>query len=376
MAKEAQDQFEDPAAVDARRAEGCLDHSASWERRLQEARLLREKLLAEHATGARSVANPEGGTEHSSVSELSEKSDRNSSKPEGRAARPTGPTDRVWYLPKQTASKGVLVFAAAAGLGFGTVLGIGVVLDVGTWTFRESDVPDAPYLSRNDRSEASELAASIETLETGNRPEVVAAGIAPRRATDGLAVDPEPLPFGDSPEAAAPTLVPPGAQPAQLEMADLTSVARLAPPELPVSPVPAGPDDLALLRREVTEAGQGEDKRSVFMHVPDGVSRTTLRGYLDRLDDAGVNVAEIGRERFRVSATHVRYYSRDNAALAKTIAADLGAEARDFSRAASNSSRIEIWIAGRPRGRSVETVAAAERSGRAIVQRDKLSANR
>ncbi|MEP2641366.1 hypothetical protein [Roseobacter sp.] len=93
----------------------------------------------------------------------------------------------------------------------------------------------------------------------------------------------------------------------------------------------------------------------VFMHAPDGLSAAQLQAYVADVEQTGVEVVTIGREGFRVSTTHLRFYSPDTATKAAKIAGDLGIEARDFSSNTVNAERIELWVAGWPKAsREVE----------------------
>lgn len=88
---------------------------------------------------------------------------------------------------------------------------------------------------------------------------------------------------------------------------------------------------------------------ALFVHAPAGITEGRLRAYLDELESAGLEVARVGREGFRVSATHLRFYSDATAYDAQLIAEGLGIEARDFSEAGYATERIELWMAGQAR---------------------------
>jgi hypothetical protein len=85
------------------------------------------------------------------------------------------------------------------------------------------------------------------------------------------------------------------------------------------------------------------------MHVPNGVPRSRINELAGLLDGLSVDIAKIGREGFRVSTTHLRYYSDSTADFAQKLAADLGVEARSFSNTRVDPERVELWVRGWPR---------------------------
>ncbi len=85
----------------------------------------------------------------------------------------------------------------------------------------------------------------------------------------------------------------------------------------------------------------------IYLQVPNGISQQRLNAYIAELERSGFGTARIGRVAFRVSKTHLRFYTDDVASDAATVAAGLGIEARDFTSIGSDSQRLEIYVQGR-----------------------------
>ena len=87
---------------------------------------------------------------------------------------------------------------------------------------------------------------------------------------------------------------------------------------------------------------------------------------------AGINLAILWRDlkSATIRSTHIRYFHAEDAALAKTAAAALGAQARDFTSysPAPPVGQLEIWIAGR--GASPGTSQGGRQNELADVGRD------
>ncbi|GFE50473.1 hypothetical protein So717_22260 [Roseobacter cerasinus] len=99
----------------------------------------------------------------------------------------------------------------------------------------------------------------------------------------------------------------------------------------------------------VSQAGPAPLGAEFFLHAPDGLTQSKLNAQVAQLEGSGVILAGIGREGFRVSKTHLRYYSPETASLAQAVAEKLGVEARDFTQGNGNTQRIEVWVSGRPK---------------------------
>lgn len=417
MTKKAQGKSRKSAGARQRPATGIHGQSANWEKRLTEARLQRQRLLAARkpATAVRPTAGEDGASSEAAKKEAP----RNAAETRtGGVSEPPGRGIRDVWRRAQAASAGRLALVAAAGFGVGLLVGIGVMLATGTLP-RGSATIVAGAETDGDRDRQLTLAASTDPATKPPDPILaVTTRPLPTVVTDPTLAAVSPLPTGATdPTPAAESRVPPrstttavttGTRPetpagtsedAAPAIPDAVSSMVFIPPDTetvpvtipPVSalqhlgsgqeatktvpPLP-GPDDISGLPGGLTGVGDGGKSLRFYMHVPDGVSRSTLRRFVRRLDAHGVTVAQIGRESFRVSTTHLRFYSSETAAVARSVAAGLGVEARDFTNERLNRERIEIWLAGRPRARETEEEAPDPRPGMSILLRDKLSANR
>jgi hypothetical protein len=223
-------------------------------------------------------------------------------------------------LLKDYVSRPTLVFLAGVGFGVGVILGFGILADVG----------------------ASRIAQPI--LETP--------------VADPVVTPPDPAP------AVAETVV------AQLpEGVAVADVAPEADVPLPSTAGPRLPPEISnvIYMRADIDPGEAQALRSlphiepgaeparaliekprVYVHAPNGVPGARMTAYVQEIETAGAEVAKIGRESFRVSTTHLRYYSAAMADQAAALASKLGIEARDFSNLPNPTDRIEVWVAGRP----------------------------
>ncbi|WP_300033824.1 hypothetical protein [uncultured Roseobacter sp.] len=340
----------------------------SLEKRLSAARAKRSQVLS-----ARAMA---GATANSATAPDAAK---------GEAPPPVSPTPEQSPLPAPVqadadsavrlritgpaAVKALFIFSGSAGFGLGAVLGIGILIGAG------QTVPaQQPLVIAQPLPAAQPAPVSL--------PEVSLA------ATDPALIEPEKLlpqsaqqddPLSPAPVAdAAPALTesPDSIQPAQTETpegpaADVIPVLMYglpAPePVLPVTgPMPQisdivytsvdlAPDDAQQLRSLAAPDAATDQvwtpvaPPAFFIHAPDGLPQGRLRGYVAELEANGIEVAGIGREAFRVSTTHLRYYSAETADAAMALAEELGVPARDFSQNVQVPGRVEIWLAGRPK---------------------------
>ncbi len=326
------------------------------EKRLQDARLKRQQALSAQNSAAPAAADdvPE---------------------PAAEAEKPAPPSEHEQAAPSlraktsnKTARNAILAFSLAAGMGFGVVLGVGVLSGAGQLPDPSADVAPA----------RTETPAAVMTQELDGPVEMVAHEQETPDEVFSVALDrpKETQPSVTTDEPASPVVEPmaaPDLEPARgPEIFSVTSQpAELDVPAIPLVAWPAfdvdRPEERALIASapdlfqperpgglSTTQTfGDGPAPGlQYFMHVPTGVSAANLQGLVSRLDQSGVKVAEIGRENFRVSATHIRFYSPDTAEAARTVAAELGVEARDFSQNFVDTERIEIWVAGRPGSQS------------------------
>lgn len=261
----------------------------------------------------------------------------------------TTDSETPWLnLSGANAVRAVLVFAGAAGFGMGVVLGVGVLLGVGL-----------PATSGTDQ------VAGVEAAPLEPQPEVVQRELdAPQNEASYFAeTTPEPefdavlvsydmldMNMPEPPLLLGEDLTPVLEPVATVSLPTFSSVSYMRSDieredavELRTIPVvDALAEQIALAVAETPQEAQ------FFMHAPDGLTDAQLRRYISQIEASGVEVAEVGRESFRVSTTHLRYYSPHTADVAMEVAQDMGVEARDFSENVSNNARIEVWVAGRP----------------------------
>lgn len=104
---------------------------------------------------------------------------------------------------------------------------------------------------------------------------------------------------------------------------------------LPPEPAPAAPVAPVILA-------------TISVFAPASLEDSALASVESDLSAAGHPAGRTTRVDFTVSATHVRYYHAEDAALARAVAADMGGRARDFTTSDSNSppGTIELWLAG------------------------------
>lgn len=318
MSKMSSNGFMPSDAVQQRVVSGHPVHTPDWEQRLTEARAKREKaLLAQNRVAAEKAAAAKTAEASCAAS------DQDESTPFWAA------------FSGAKVLKGALIFSGAAGFGFGIILGIGVLIGAG----------GAPILNGTFTANTSVAEAARGTVALGV-PDEADAVVATALPAAAPAVAAAPAIF-DGP---LPVLQPTPDPVTDVTLPAITPVLAVSAEGAPVTTAPMLylPEHGSALARQAA-FGAIPAPIQYFIHAPDGVPNGRLQGYVAQLAANGVEVAEIGRETFRVSATHLRYYSPDTAQAAMTVAADLGVEARDFSENSVNSSRIEIWIAGRPK---------------------------
>jgi hypothetical protein len=289
-----------------------------------------------------------------------------------------------------------VAFAVAAGFGFGLALGIGVLASSGKLSIRTSaentsEVEDENGLLRNDeivvapasQPDASPKAAVALPPEAGASapPETDLSADVRQVRLDllevpsnkvmsqwegaelfaGRKLDAAPSVILDFPQR----LAPPAVEEATLQLPAVSRLNDAGPQGQSLSTVPpvTPPVDRGFLGGGGDPTLAPEEDVEFFMHVPSGVSSETIRGLVSRLEGNGVKIEKIGRESFRVSTTHLRYYSPETAERAKSVASELGVEARDFSQNVVADHRIEIWIAGRAGSGGARSQSRQERYG-------------
>lgn len=293
---------------------------ADWKDRLDEARAKRAKRLLKQGN-ARSISAP-----------LPSQTERDDDV--AVLAEPTPDVERALpHLSTAHAARALLVFSGAAGFGLGVTLGFGALIGIGVQTA-------PPEVS----AVAVTQSAKVEQLIS---PEPVAAVEAPAVRV----VTP-----AQTAEVSALTTTPVGLfapEPGQSDVVTLPEISAVqymrADTDLVTTTTLRSLPEVPGLNGEEAMYGSIAPQLQFFIHAPDGIPNNRLQSYVAELEAAGIAIAEIGRERFRVSTTHLRYYSPETASVAEEVARDLGVEARDFSENALNAERIEVWVAGRPK---------------------------
>jgi len=98
-----------------------------------------------------------------------------------------------------------------------------------------------------------------------------------------------------------------------------------------------------------TQLGLSSDRLTglkLYVHAPESVTETALAERMAMLGSTGITVAPVERESYKVSATHLRYYSKADADVATALADEMGVTARDFTKNGAKPGRIEIYLAG------------------------------
>ncbi len=384
-----------------------LPERNDWDRKLSEARAKRAEVLSARAQAQSSqdinVEEKIPGTKVKARPKKSRAPKRAGTGPvtqEGPVLEtPTAEISEAarvkFSLSGANALKALFVFCGAVGFGIGTVIGFAILMGMGASPSPQNQlVFDAAEIEDSgDMPVQAELPVQSETLLDAEAP-------APETAETTVSLEADepvavPVEIFSDDETKFDLLI----SPEDLNMAQSEAEAVVPQPEEPAVEVlsseivPALPDMLdkdfgfftepdgeanlpnisnvrymrddvpemdAVYLRSLPEVEElnladapvietGDPKPKFFMHAPDGLSDAQIRRFVAQLAEKGVEVSKIGREGFRVSTTHLRYYSPDNAEVARTVADDLGIPARDFSENAQNPGRIEVWMAGGPK---------------------------
>lgn len=315
--------FEDIASADTTVEADHPIFDQDWKERLNEARAKRDQVLSKRKAEVL-TASPAGP--------LRPKQNQSDATPEVAFVEDHADVAATQPSVVQTALRSgpvyklLLAFSAATGIGLGVTLGIGALGTFGG--------PNAADTVPATAAAVPQDAAAITAQPLQAAPDVAAVSVAwaapvwtdqPSGSTQFSA---------NLPEITA----------VQYVSATTSALDQSWADSLPSAP--ALPDTL-------TDAGTltGLTPR-FFVHVPNGVPEGKLQAYIAQVESEGLEVGSIGRESFRVSTTHLRYYSPAVADAAHSAAAALGVEARDFSQSGLQTGRIEIWIAGRPKARA------------------------
>lgn len=324
-----------PAAQIAQGQAKPVFSDASWEKRLNAARAKREKVLSSRSFAKKGKVLLAGKR-------------KPAQQPNPVLAARPKTREFGFRLTGSDAVKALLIFAGGVGLGLGAVLGIGILIGLGTTVDRQA-VQVAGLTSPN--------------VQTQTPPEIIEEPLAPLHSVLPAATETEGT-IARQPNAAPSTVLT-----ASLEQADLPRPPHAIPAYTRLSyVVPEGAPDSVQAGRVLSQpiASPASDLPALpavqryFIHAPTGVSDATVQRYVGLVETSGVDIAAIGREAFRVSSTHLRYYGADTKPAAMALAADLGVEARDFSQNAQVPGRIEIWLAGRPKEVSTAPIATVQ----------------
>lgn len=359
----------EPSAAEDRASVLEMMSSPQMQRRLEEARAQRERVLAERAAAQPSA--PQDPRVRLAW-------DRELGSIEGAGAKPfpTGEAPPLPWLdeapapfaaapasaaPELPARRGVLWFR-----GSGAVIGLvaGLALGTGLMWLAAPEAPGAKNGSEeapagpsaldvapspaSTTAEASPAVSSIQApadrplgWETPVRQAEPEGEDGPLKVTGAAPVDTAsrlPSLVAPSPEAGvqvvlldAPTMVRPAA---------LSGLAAAPSPDAPplaqdVPPAPSG--ELVGLDWEVA------------LHLPPGTPPEALREAQSALRDVGVGlIVSTGAARFGVARSEVRFFHGDDAADAARIAEAMGAQARDFStyRPTPPPGSFEVWLVG------------------------------
>jgi len=298
----------------------------SFESRLIEARARREKVLAERAAKTRKTGQKPAPT-----------SPLNTQKPGTQQAGQGLAQTRLWKpiaasraMMKSTdlknlAAKAVLVFSAAVGFGVGITFAVG--------SLSESPAPSATSSAKVNVTQQ----ASVPEQPTGVVSEALPEAALTEAGPQAVHLQAKLVAPDVGSEEAAPLL----------EYSEgVFTRAEIKP--LDIDTFRDLPDKLTIEADQIATLAQDRQLFRVFVHAPDGIPGNELDEYIVELEASGAQVAQIGREPFRVSKTHLRFYGEDAAENARSLARSMDIEARDFSQSASSLDRIEVWVAGPP----------------------------
>ncbi|MEE4186880.1 MAG: hypothetical protein V2I76_00345, partial [Roseobacter sp.] len=118
------------------------------------------------------------------------------------------------------------------------------------------------------------------------------------------------------------------------------------PHELPKIGPP--PNVIPSLASELGLRGSDLERYSLVTYAPTNVSDSRIAKTTEKLEMTGFPVAEGNWVNFKVSRTHIRYYSEEDEKVALAVAELLGVKARDFSDIsdAPPPGRVEVWMEG------------------------------
>lgn len=331
-------------------------NTPKWERRLKEARAKRDKLLSSSQTGEVRPSNIEK-PKMQGDEVLKPKGKQESHKRSVYAA--LGESIVANPVPV------LLVFFGAAGFGAGVILGLGLLIGVNTALVSEPEEHVVPAAALPQISQAMPDVPEPVAAETEALPQI---SLAMSSVSAPVATEEETVPdtASTAPDVAVVELTQAPQTLSKIYIEPASAISWPIVAAVHNNPVAFEASNASFVRSRpdlpsVAQHDAAFDMKELsgpqfFVHAPDGVSTEKLRGYISKIEATGSEVAGIGRESFRVSTTHLRYYSETTEEVAQAVARDLGIEARDFSKNVVIPGRIEIWVAGRPKGaRTVQT---------------------
>ncbi len=313
-------------------------YGADFEKKISEARAKRAEVLSARKASAGKVEKKVmfGSTRHNKLRL-------------GTPQQPVAPEMPGVNLSGANAVGAVLVFAGSAGFGLGVVLGFGVLLGVGLPSVK-----------------GEEQIAVVQTPPIEPQPEVLQLELDAQKSDAAFLDESTSETEFDAIPTSYDILDVSLSEPKGLTEKDLTPVLEpIAAVSLPsfsnVSYMRGdiAQDDAVELRtipivdapviQATRKPPETPKPAQFFMHAPDGLSDRQLQRYISNVEGSGAEVVEVGRESFRVSTTHLRYYSPHTAEAAMEVAREMGVEARDFSENVHKNARVEVWVAGRPK---------------------------
>lgn len=353
--------------------------SSNWEKRLEQARAQRNRVLESRASEQREKPASFTGPAHP-LSGKTPVDDPAASEP-GQTAPGTA---LAVIVPAQTDAEPAPL-RGWAGLGFlqigfiatscSLALGVGLGLGLGLDLSRDgtADAPasstaiiDVPATQQTFAlTEITELSVPLPAAPTLVEP-VTSQPPEPVIAVAALA----PPPFEPASPAALEAAITPAlslildvAKPrAPVEIApvqaswssSIAPEARLLPQPpgifdaaarlVPLEPAPVPPFSLA----EKLFAPDRAQTAKLFVFAPAALAPGEIDSQLAALKSTGFETANLQRIEMTISTAHLRYYTPEDAVAAVALAKTLGLEARDFTgQVAGLSGRIEVWLEGR-----------------------------
>ena len=300
-----------------------------WERRLDEARERRARVLQQRMQAARQPeaagggAPGPGGREDpapASVSRLSIATERALGGPPS-TRRPA----RTWAMARRVRPLSAFAF----GLGLGMPLAASLALLAYAPTDREHAEPSA--------GSGGVKAAPASPGEKVGAPLVHDAMGLPQTFPTGTIASEETTPF------------------ASVISSETTEESEVWAPHVPLAPVTATgaapPQPLAAA--EATPSVDLADRARVVVHVPQRPEPGAER-LPSRLKDAGLTEWTETPIDLTISASHIRYYHAGDASAAQGLADALGIPLRDFTAYTPEPAPglIEVWVAGRGTARA------------------------